>query len=200
MILVGDIVNRGPDSAEVIRRCMALSRRTDRFVVLKGNHETLMVESLRGDFTALGYWLRDGGDAALLSWGVAEELIAEGPSTELLRTARAAIPADVIGWLDRLPLHSRIGDYLFVHAGIRPGIPFAEQVAQDLLWIRQEFLGSDADHGCVVVHGHSISEDGIVTRPNRIGIDTGAFRTGVLTALALEGDRRWSLATDGKSC
>ena len=200
LILVGDIVNRGPNSAEVVRRCMALSRRTDRFIILKGNHEALMVESLAGDFTALGFWLRDGGEATLLSWGIAADLIAEGPSTELLRTARASIPADVLGWLDKLPLHCRAGDYLFVHAGIRPGVPLAAQVAQDLLWIRHEFLGSDADHGCVVVHGHSISENGIVTRPNRIGIDTGAYRTGILTALALEGDRSWSLATDGKSC
>jgi serine/threonine protein phosphatase 1 len=88
----------------------------------------------------------------------------------------------------------RFGDYLFVHAGIRPGVPIGEQAQSDLRWIREPFLRDDRDHGCVVVHGHTISEE-IEERPNRIGIDTGAYRTGVLTALVIEGGTRRYLQT-----
>ena len=84
----------------------------------------------------------------------------------------------------------RFGDYLFVHAGIRPGVPIEDQAQSDLRWIREPFLLDETDHGLVVVHGHTISEE-VDQRPNRIGIDTGAYRTGVLTALAIEGQERW---------
>jgi serine/threonine protein phosphatase 1 len=88
----------------------------------------------------------------------------------------------------------RIGDYLFVHAGIRPGYPLSAQSQSDLRWIRRPFLADRSDHGFVVVHGHTISEQ-VDEQVNRIGIDTGAYQTGVLTALALEGERRWLLQT-----
>lgn len=195
IILVGDIIDRGPESAAIVDRCMAFTARTDSFVVLKGNHEAMMVDALRGDYIALALWLRHGGTAALQSWGVAEDVIAAGASPALIRAARDQVPANVAAWLAALPLMLRVGDYLFVHAGIRPGRPIEDQTADDLLWIRGEFLESEADEGFIVVHGHSISDDGVVVRPNRIGIDTGAYRTGVLSALAVEGDRRWILAT-----
>jgi len=202
VILLGDIVDRGPGSAEIVRRCMEFAAQTDRFVVLKGNHEAMMVDALRGNFAAFSLWMRSGGDAALRSWGVPEYLVEGGASPELLRAACGRIPAKVLSWLQRLPLTCRIGSYLFVHAGIRPGVALAEQADEDLLWIRREFLDSEVDHEFVVVHGHSISQDGIVIQPNRIGIDTGAYRTEILSALALEGERRWTLATgvsDGAS-
>ena len=194
IVLLGDIIDRGPDSAGITDRCMAFTARTDSFVVLKGNHEAMMVDSLRGDFVALALWLRHGGVAALQSWGVPEELTAAGASPALFRAMRERVPANVLAWMADLPLMRRIGDYLFVHAGIRPGVAIEDQVAEDLLWIRGRFLDSEADEGVVVVHGHSIS-DGVAMRPNRIGIDTGAYRTGVLSALGLEEDRRWILAT-----
>ncbi len=196
LILIGDIVDRGPDSAELVGRCMAMADRSDRFIVLKGNHEAMMLHALAGNFLAFDLWLRNGGGAALSSWGVPDEAIASGPSRGLLRIARTAIPADVRNWLDQRPLTHRIGDYLFVHAGIRPEVALADQSQQDLLWIRNEFLESTADHSFVVDQGQSISDEGVVMQPNRIGIDTGAYRTGVLSALALEADRRWTLATD----
>jgi serine/threonine protein phosphatase 1 len=195
IILLGDLIDRGADSAEIVSRCMAFTARTDRFVVLRGNHEAMMTDAIGGNLLALSLWLRHGGGPALRSWGVPEAMIEEGASPELLRAARAHVPADVLHWLGALPLTWAIGDYLFVHAGIRPGYPLAEQKTEDLLWIRKEFLESDEQDGPIVVHGHSISDDGIVVRTNRIGIDTGAYRTNILTALALEGAERWTLAT-----
>ena len=100
----------------------------------------------------------------------------------------------VKAWLAARPLAIRRGDYYFVHAGVRPGIPLDRQQPRDVLWIRGEFLTSERDHGVTVVHGHSIAET-VDERPNRIGIDTGAHATGRLTALALEGTRRWTLQT-----
>lgn len=194
IILIGDIVDRGPASAAIVDRCMTFTARTDTFVVLKGNHEAMMVDSLRGNFIALALWLRHGGNAALRSWGVPDELITGGASPQLIRAARECVPAEVIAWMAALPLMRQIGDYLFVHAGIRPGRPIDQQVAEDLLWIRREFLDSEADEGVVVVHGHTISET-VTIRPNRIGIDTGAYRSNILSAIALEDDQRWILAT-----
>jgi serine/threonine protein phosphatase 1 len=97
-------------------------------------------------------------------------------------------------FLSALPLMHEEGDYLFVHAGVRPGVPLERQRPEDLLWIRDEFLRSDADHGKVIVHGHSISEEPVL-RANRVGIDTGAFATGRLTCLVLEGNQRSFLST-----
>lgn len=195
LILLGDIVDRGPDSAPLTARCMDLTRKSDRFIVLKGNHEAMMVDAIRGNFVALDLWLNHGGDAALRSFGVDAPLVAAGSSPELLRAARECVPADVLAWASALPLTRRAGDYLFVHAGIRPGVALDSQQIEDLIWIRKDFLESDADHAFTVVHGHSVTDEGVVTRPNRIGIDTGAYRTGVLTALGLEADRRWTVAT-----
>jgi len=197
IILLGDLVDRGPDSAAIVARCMAFTQRSDHFVVLRGNHEAMMVDAIGGNLLALSLWLRHGGGPALSSWGVSEHLVGAGASPELLRAARAQVPADVVQWLAALPLTWTLGDYLFVHAGVRPGCSLTDQRAEDLLWIRKEFLESEADEGYVVVHGHSISDEGVVVRPNRIGIDTGAYRTDVLTALALEGTERWVLATKG---
>lgn len=197
LILLGDIVDRGPASAALIERCRAFAGRSERFVLLKGNHEAMMVHAVRGNYSALALWLRSGGDATLRSWGVPDDLVRDAPFPELLDGVRQRISADVLAWLDALPLTQRVGDYLFVHAGIRPGVALAKQTAEDMMWIRHEFLENDDDHSVVVVHGHSISEEGVVIQPNRIGIDTGGYRTGVLTALALEGEQRWTLATDG---
>ena len=175
---------------------MRFTASTDRFVVLKGNHEAMMVDALAGDFDALSLWRQFGGDATLASWGIAAKLLHDGPSTELLRTARAVIPGAVLRWLKTLPLTWHIGNYLFVHAGIRPGVPVTEQLEEDLLWIRNEFLATDLVHPAMVVHGHAIRDE-VEMRGNRIGIDTGAYRTGILSALGLEGMERWTLATRG---
>ncbi len=193
VVLLGDLVDRGPDSAGVLGHVHSLQRRHDAFVVLKGNHEDMMIRALAGERGVLSAWLGGGGAETLASYGI--PLPAEPYDEEEVAAAlRAAVPRPIRHWLAALPLTARSGDYFFCHAGVRPGVPLKRQSAQDLLWIRREFLSDDSDHGAVVVHGHSIASD-VEWRDNRIGIDTGAYRTGRLTALYLEGTEREIIAT-----
>jgi serine/threonine protein phosphatase 1 len=115
-----------------------------------------------------------------------------------VEAVRSAIPVEHVEFLQSFDDTFRAGDFLFVHAGIRPGLPLNEQSASDLRWIREPFLSDPADHGFVIVHGHTIREQ-VEERVNRIGIDTGAYRFGVLTALGLEGTSRWFLQSDSTS-
>lgn len=195
VLLLGDIIDRGPDSARMVRCCMTLTAASRRFVVLKGNHEEMMVEALRGNLKVFGHWLNFGGRAALLSWGVAPDVLQEPVTLAALRTAAAAVGNDVLTWLANLPLYHQHDGFLFVHAGIRPGVPLRKQRPEDLLWITDDFLNSSVAHGMTVVHGHSISESGAAIRTNRIGIDTGAYRTERLTALGVENGETWTLNT-----
>lgn len=195
VVLLGDIIDRGPDSARMVRGCMNLTASTRRFVVLKGNHEEMMVKALRGDLTVYANWLAFGGRETLRSWGV-DPAVVEGPATmDNLRISADVVGVEVIDWLDELPLHHRHGGYLLVHAGIRPGVSLRKQRQDDLLWITDDFLTSRESHGMTVVHGHSINESGPVIHANRIGIDTGAYRTGRLTALGIENGETWTLNT-----
>lgn len=194
IILLGDLVDRGPDSSGVVARAMTGSVGFAPLVTLMGNHEEQMVDGVAGDGLMTEGWLVYGGKETLRSFGVHDEIIATGDTNLMMRAARAAIPGDVLHWMHGLPNSRRIGDYLFVHAGVRPGIRFDQQDPADLRWIRREFLDSDTDHGVMVVHGHSIRPE-VEIRPNRIGIDTGAYETDTLTALALEGTDRWILQT-----
>ena len=192
IILLGDLVDRGPDSAGVLKFIHNVTRKTDRMIVLQGNHEQIMLEALGGTPGALRPWLRMGGDATLRSFGVEpNDFVSD---SELISRANAAIPSEWLDWLRSLPLTARSGDYFFCHAGVRPGVPLRKQVATDLLWIREEFLSAEESHGAVIVHGHSV-HPGIDIQPNRIGVDTGAYRTGVLTALYLEDTRRDVIST-----
>ena len=196
IVLLGDVIDRGPDSASLVRRLKAYSELSDRFTVLKGNHEQLMVGALEGDHILLKAWLGLGGAETLISWGVDPALLLEAePGYPLIRSARDLIGPDVLAWIDRRPFHFRSGRVVFVHAGVRPGVPFRRQKPEDLLWIRQEFLDSDENRGFLTVHGHTISEAGPVVTPNRIGIDTGAYRTDRLTAVGMEGGQRWFINT-----
>jgi serine/threonine protein phosphatase 1 len=111
-----------------------------------------------------------------------------------LEVIRTAIPREHVEFLESFDDSCRFGDYLFVHAGIRPGVEIDQQRQSDLRWIREPFLLDDTDHGFIVVHGHTIRPEAEI-RPNRIGIDTGAYRTGVLTALAIDGNDSWLLDT-----
>ena len=196
IVLLGDLVDRGPDSARLVRGCLRLSQLNPRFTVLKGNHEEMMVHALRGDLWAYRAWLDFGGRETLLSWGATPEVTGGLPGLRELRGAARLVGRDVIDWLAQLPLSLRHEDHLFVHAGIRPGVALDRQVPRDLLWIGQEFLEAEDDHGVTVVHGHTIAEDGPEVRGNRIGIDTGAYRTGRLTAMGLERGERWFLQAE----
>ena len=195
VILLGDLIDRGPQSAEIVARAMKYSGATDRFVVLKGNHEVLMVEALSGDFSAARTWLKVGGDATLRSWGVPDIVVDGGNVPLIMMAARGRVPEAAVRWMEDLPLYHQVGDFFFVHAGIRPGVGLAEQTERDLLWITDDFLSSEAGHPAVIVHGHSVRDDPDL-RPDRIGVDTGAYRTGRLTAVGLEGADRWLISTD----
>jgi len=121
-------------------------------------------------------------------------MVARMRDADALVAIRAAIRREHVKFLESFDDSCRFGDYLFVHAGIRPGVEVDQQSQADLRWIRDPFLFDETDHGFVVVHGHTIRSQ-VEVRPNRIGIDTGAYRTGVLTALAIEGDESWLLDT-----
>jgi serine/threonine protein phosphatase 1 len=196
VVYLGDCIDRGPASREVIDELLDAPLPGCAAVHLLGNHEQTLLDFLQYPQQAAG-WLAWGGRETLLSYGVRPPLDFMRADVEQLRDEfQARLPGRHVEFFQRMALTHVAGDYLFVHAGIRPGVPLQEQSDSDLLWIRRDFTASDEDLGCVVVHGHSISEE-VELRPNRIGIDTGAFYTGVLTCLALEGAERRLLQTGG---
>jgi serine/threonine protein phosphatase 1 len=195
VVYLGDYVDRGHESRQVVD--MLIDEPLDGFesVHLKGNHEAFMLGFL--DDAAMGPpWFANGGLATLLSYGVGlGEGTRAGERAEFAHAAfRAALPARHKAFLEALPYLHVEGDYAFVHAGIRPGVALEKQSPQDLMWIRQEFLASSVRHPKMIVHGHSIHFTP-EARPNRIGIDTGAYATGTLTCLVLERTKRDFLYT-----
>jgi serine/threonine protein phosphatase 1 len=182
LVHLGDYVDRGPESAQVVEWLLAGPPVPGATVVnLMGNHEEMMLAAVAATEQApADHWLRNGGADSLMSWGV--------PRNVPYASWAGYVPKDHLIFLRDLALYHRIGPYLFVHAGIRPGIVIDKQTRQDLLWIREPFLSSKRDHGMVVVHGHTPRQDPVL-RTNRIGIDTGAVIGGVLTCVVLEDDR-----------
>ena len=181
LVHLGDMIDCGPDSAGVVALLAAGPPITGLPTInLMGDHERTALDALSGDNAAATDWLHMGGGAALESWGIT----VDAPRAEW----RVSVPMAHIDFLRGLALEHREGDYLFVHAGIRPGVSLDEQAEADLLGIRQSFLASEADFGAVVVHGHSANPSPVL-RPNRIGIDTGAGFGGKLTCAVLEDDR-----------
>lgn len=195
LVFLGDYVDRGRESARVIAILRNGLPAGFDAVYLKGNHEAILLDFL-ADATTLPLWLVNGGDATLASYRVdVARLIAQGAPPETWRARfLAALPAGDRQFFEELRLHYACGDYLFVHAGLRPGVPLDRQSEHDCLWIRDEFLQSEADFGKLVVHGHTPG-DAPVVRANRIGIDTMAWASGRLTALRLVGSQRKFLAT-----
>ncbi len=194
LVLLGDLIDRGPDSRGVVERAIELSREWPNFAFLPGNHEEILLSAAKGERSALGLFNRVGGRETLLSYGVPEEVYDSAHLADLAALIKKAVPAEHLAFMGAGEDQIAIGDYLFVHAGINPKAPLDAQRRSDLRWIREPFLSSDRWHGAVVVHGHTITNEP-EERPNRIGIDTGAFASGRLTALALEEDRRWYLST-----
>ncbi len=185
LIFLGDFIDRGPHSQTLVDLLMRLDV-NPRVTILKGNHEAALVDAYRGDQDALAGWLEHGGFATLASYGVDVGVFAADDLRTVYRCLCKTIPEPTIRWLDGLPLTEVSNGHLFVHAGIRPGVDLSEQAPDDLLWIRGDFTRSDADHGMIVVHGHTVYETGVHIAPNRIGVDTGAWRTGILSALIVE--------------
>ena len=186
IIYLGDYVDRGPSSREVLD--FLTSAQSSKFSVtcLQGNHEAMLLRFLE-DASVGPEWFAYGGLATLMSYGI--NLSSVGNTEEKLRAAQSALserfPSAHKSFLESLPTHASLGDYFFVHAGVRPGVPLTAQKDTDLVWIREDFLASKDFHGKIVVHGHSYKTEPEVL-PNRIGIDTGAYATGRLTCLVLE--------------
>ena len=197
LVFVGDYIDRGPDSRGVTERLIGDLPQGFETYFLKGNHEAMLLDFLE-DASSLDDWLQNGGAETMRSYGVnTETLIRFGAPAEMWRKAfAAALPATHLQFFRELKLSVSFGDYLFVHAGVRPGVPLAAQSEADLIWIRSPFLDYAAPFGKIVVHGHTPGKEP-VTRSNRIGIDTGACFTGRLTALRLENGSKDFIRTEG---
>lgn len=195
LVFLGDYVDRGLQSRQVINFLLADPAPDFEMVFLKGNHEAWLLAFLEDAAVGRG-WLAAGGQATLLSYGVATP---PGPrNVSYLKSLRqalaAALPGSHKAFFSGLVTQHVEGGYAFVHAGIRPGTALAEQREEDMLWGWDGFMDDDRDHGKIIVHGHSFAPEPVV-ECNRIGIDTGAYATGRLTCLVLEGASRRFLST-----
>ena len=194
LVFLGDLIDRGPSSSEVVERLRTYRRAGIETAVIAGNHEDVLLRLLAGERGLMRHWLKFGGGQCLSSYGLDPVGLDRLGETAALAQLRAAFPPAHEKFLTGFADTVRFGDYLFVHAGIRPQIDLSLQRQADLRWIRDPFLTDQTDHGFMVVHGHTISER-IVERSNRIGIDTGAYRSGILSAIGIEGAARWQLST-----
>jgi len=224
LVTLGDYVNRGPECRAVVDLLLSPGLNGVEIVCLMGNVEQAMLRYLDGEMAIAINWLEYGGIETAAAYGVACPLprrrdehsletmrwhenyqdaygATMPPQPEevdgleaLRRELAAALPSGHLAFFRGLRTMWREGGYCFVHAGIVPGLPLDVQPARDCMWIRRRFLDSDLDHGAVIVHGHSISPEPEV-RHNRIGIDTGAYKTGILTCLVLDGEERSFLQT-----
>ncbi|MGZ8399948.1 MAG: metallophosphoesterase family protein [Methyloceanibacter sp.] len=195
LVFLGDYVDRGPDSKGVVETLIGGLPKGFEAHFLKGNHEAILLNFL-DDAWSLDNWLLNGGDATMRSYGLDTDRLARlDAPIELWRQAlQEAMPETHLQFYRSLRLSVAFGDYLFVHAGVNPSVPLGEQSEADLIWIRGPFLDHAEAFGKIVVHGHTPGKEP-VTRSNRIGIDTGAFFTGRLTALRLERGSRQFLRT-----
>lgn len=196
LIFLGDYVDRGPASKAVVEHVMGLERPGWDIIKLMGNHEFSLLEFVKNPEVYLS-WRMFGGTETLMSYGVRPPLFSD--PKELQRAHGdflTALPREHFAFLTGLPFSHTVGDYFFVHAGVRPAISLQAQAAEDMLWIRDDFLICDQWLGKLIVHGHTPEEEPVV-RSNRIGIDTGAYATGRLTAVKLSEDRYTFLSTDG---
>jgi serine/threonine protein phosphatase 1 len=190
LVFLGDLVDRGPDSRGVIDRLLNDPPGFARNIFIRGNHEEFFEGALDGDQAMLQNWLVYGGTECCESYGISGGWLINASPPDILTRLATTVPASHRKFLENMADSFRFGDYLFVHAGIRPGVALESQSSKDLRWIRDGFLDDRTDHGVTVVHGHTIVEE-VEEHPNRIAIDTGAYRSGVLTAIGLEEGERW---------
>lgn len=187
LIILGDFIDRGPDSRKVIELLQRASRKYKAFVVLKGNHEASLVAAAHGDGDAQDLWLQHGGLAMLANFGIAPKG-ADEDRFSFAERIRNGIGVELLEWIMDLPTFLHEPPYFFCHAGVRPGRPLNRQLEEDMLWIRDVFMNSTRDHGAMIVHGHSMVED-VEICSNRISLDTGAYCTGHLSAAILDPQR-----------
>lgn len=203
LVHIGDLVDRGPDSRGVVEHLMTGIAAGNPWVVLKGNHDRMFSyfmeahprrdPKLRSELD----WLhpRIGGGPTLASYGV--HAPTDRPLAPVHADARAAVPQAHLDFLSSLPVQHRVGDTVFAHAGIRPGVPLAAQTEDDLTWIRHDFLDDPRDHGVLVVHGHT-AVDAATHYGNRVNIDSSAAYGGPVTAVVIEGTEVWVLDASGR--
>lgn len=195
LIFLGDYIDRGLGSREVIDCLMQDIPAGFTPVYLRGNHEDILLRIMDGDLGMMPGWLQYGGLATLASYGIGNARAKAESSPELIHAElQEKLPPAHLEFLQKTELFATRGDYYFVHAGVRPGLPLEQQTKQDLLWIRDAFLSSKNDFGKIVVHGHTISMEPEILS-NRMGIDTGAYATGRLTCLILVGTERTLIET-----
>ncbi len=203
VVHIGDLVDRGPDSAGVISYLIDGQARGETWRVLKGNHDRMFLSFLRDPFERDPClrsdltWIhpRLGGPATLASYGVRNP--AERPLDQVHAEALALVPAEHRDWLADLPVILPLGEAIFVHAGIRPEVPLGAQSEDDLLWIRKEFLEYEGAHGGLVVHGHT-AIDAATHYGNRLNIDSSAAYGGPLSAVVIEGQDAYLLTQEGR--
>lgn len=198
VVFLGDLIDRGAESRAVVQRVMDGppahgSLAGARYVTLRGNHEDTLLQFL-ADFSVGPRWFRNGGLEAVRSYVGEVDAALAHDYPRLQRLLYRALPTEHLRFLSTNPARHEEGDYLFVHAGVRPGVDLARQDPYDLMWIRDPFLKSEEIWPRMVVHGHTIAPEP-EERVNRIGIDTGAYRSGRLTALVLDGADRRFLST-----
>ncbi len=195
IIFLGDYVDRGPGSKEVVQTLLDMQKAEPNVLCLMGNHEWALLRFLDG---MLSYddWYPWGGDTTLESYGIDPVFPEEDHalSEDMRRRFAGVFPIEHETFLRGLPLHHVCGDYIFVHAGLRPHIALQDQVAEDLLTIRKDFLQRPVTIGQTIIHGHTIFEAPHI-RERSIGIDTGAYASGRLTAIVLEGSEYQFLTT-----
>jgi len=188
IVFLGDLVDRGPDSAMVLRAARDWGNRR-RVRLITGNHEEMFLKSF-DKLETFGHFLRFGGFETISSFGVDPAALRSAEMEDAQRMMVDAVPEADIAFVESFEDMVIIGDYVFVHAGLQPGKELGQQHIQNTRWIREPFLSNGRWHGHMVVHGHTITDDAAL-RPNRIGLDTGAYMSGKLTALGLEGTARW---------
>lgn len=194
IIFLGDLVDRGPDSAGVIDTAMQTKEIFGNVRFLMGNHEEVYLAAAAGNEKSVRFFNRIGGRETILSYEITMKEYMELDMTQLAQRIPELFPQEHIDFIAGFEDQITVGDYAFVHAGIRPGVPLSEQRPKDLRWIREEFLSAQEAHEKVIVYGHTINDD-VVETGTRIGIDTGAYYSEKLTALALQGPERWYLDT-----
>jgi serine/threonine protein phosphatase 1 len=194
IIFLGDLVDRGPSSAQVVECAIKIAEEPWECDFLLGNHEEVFLKSMDGDLKALAFFIRIGGRETILSYGISEQEYRDADYPELHGLLTQRVPAAHITFLKSFKDLIEIGDFAFVHAGVRPGKALAEQDGSDLRWIRRDFLDHARGFEKIIVHGHTITDE-VEIRLNRIGLDTGAYASGKLTAMGFEGEQRWVLDT-----
>ena len=196
IVFLGDLIDRGPDSKGVVELLMSAPVPDATIRCVKGNHEEGLIRALSGETHLLQDWLKHGGFQCAISYGATGQELMSGETDDVLTTLQQCIPRRHLEFLKGFNDTIAFGDYLFVHAGVRPGVPLEGQSPKDLHWIRDDFLTSSEDFGKVIVHGHTIVER-VEVRKNRIALDTGAYCSGKLTALRLFGVERAFLTVSG---